>query len=107
AKNKRDAGGAAGGSSSSLNLGQPSPAPSFDGDRTKRVRVEDPEDTTSQKQPKIIDLEDPSNSLSSSLHKLTPGVPAGQFVLPPAFSHGQLFDGNTKMKISLADEAIL
>ncbi|MCI54937.1 hypothetical protein A2U01_0076187, partial [Trifolium medium] len=89
AKNKRDAGGAAGGSSSSLNLGvssdQPSPAPSFDGDRTKRVRVEDPKDTAFQKQPKIIDIEDPSNSLSPSLHKLTPGVPAGQFVLPPAF----------------------
>ncbi|MCI65668.1 hypothetical protein A2U01_0086926, partial [Trifolium medium] len=49
AKNKRDAGGAMGVPSSSLKSGtpsgQPSPAPSFDGDRTKRVRVEDPEDT--------------------------------------------------------------
>ncbi|MCI84593.1 hypothetical protein A2U01_0105871, partial [Trifolium medium] len=53
------------------------------GARTKRVRVEDLDDT-SQKHPKVIDVEDPSNSLSSSLHKLTPGVPAGQFVLPPA-----------------------
>ncbi|MCI51692.1 hypothetical protein A2U01_0072936, partial [Trifolium medium] len=67
AKNRRDAGGAAGGPSSSLKSGtpsgQPSPAPSFDEDRTKRVRVEDPKDTTSRKQPKIIDIEDPSNSL--------------------------------------------
>ncbi|MCI68586.1 hypothetical protein A2U01_0089847, partial [Trifolium medium] len=36
-----------------------------------------------------------------------PGVPAGQFVLPPALSHGQLFDERTKIKISPADEAIL
>ncbi|MCI50246.1 hypothetical protein A2U01_0071490, partial [Trifolium medium] len=90
AKNKRDAGGATGGSSSSLNLGassgQPSPAPSFDGDCTKRAREEDPEDATFRKHPGVIDVEDPSNSLSFSLHKLTPGVPAGQFVLPPAFS---------------------
>ncbi|MCI94598.1 hypothetical protein A2U01_0115896, partial [Trifolium medium] len=46
----RDAGGVAGGPSSSLKSGtpsgQPSPTPSFDEDHTKRVRVEDPEDTT-------------------------------------------------------------
>ncbi|MCI91407.1 hypothetical protein A2U01_0112701, partial [Trifolium medium] len=41
------------------------------------------------------------------LHKPTPGVPAAKFVLPSAFSHGQLFDGETKMTISTADEAIL
>ncbi|MCI63304.1 hypothetical protein A2U01_0084561, partial [Trifolium medium] len=86
-KNKRDASGAAGGPSGSLKSGTPSghlsPAPSFEGDRTKSVRVEDLDDTTSQKHPRIIDVEDPSNFLSSSLHKLTPGVLAGQFVLPP------------------------
>ncbi|MCI63736.1 hypothetical protein A2U01_0084993, partial [Trifolium medium] len=32
---------------------------------------------------------------------------AAKFVLPPAFSHGQLFDGETKMTIPLADETIL
>ncbi|MCI97923.1 hypothetical protein A2U01_0119224, partial [Trifolium medium] len=66
-----DASGAAEGSSGSLRLGTPSgqlsPAPSFEGDRTKRARVEDLDDT-SQEHPKIIDVEDPSNSLSSSLH---------------------------------------
>ncbi|MCI48106.1 hypothetical protein A2U01_0069349, partial [Trifolium medium] len=89
---KRGAIGAVGAPSGSLKSGTPSgqlsPAPSFEVDRTKRARVEDLEDTTFQKHQKIIDVEDPSNSLSSSLHKLTPGVPAGQFVLPPALSHG-------------------
>ncbi|MCI74610.1 hypothetical protein A2U01_0095874, partial [Trifolium medium] len=36
-----------------------------------------------------------------------PGVPAARFVLPPAFSHGSLFDGKTQIAILTADEAIL
>ncbi|MCI71795.1 hypothetical protein A2U01_0093058, partial [Trifolium medium] len=52
-------------------------------------------------------VEDPDNSLGAGLHKLTPGVPAARFVLPPAFSHGQLFDGETHLTIPTADEAIL
>ncbi|MCI61334.1 hypothetical protein A2U01_0082591, partial [Trifolium medium] len=51
--------------------------------------------------------EDPLNSLGVGLHKLTPGVPAAKFVLPPAFSHGRLFDGETQMTIPIADEAIM
>ncbi|MCI91199.1 hypothetical protein A2U01_0112493, partial [Trifolium medium] len=39
---------------------------------------------------RVDDVEDPDNSLGAGLHKLTPGVPAAKFVLPPAFSHGQL-----------------
>ncbi|MCI63190.1 hypothetical protein A2U01_0084447, partial [Trifolium medium] len=62
---------------------------------------------TSRKNRRVDDVEDPDNSLGAGLHKLTPGVPATKFVLPPAFSHGQLFDGDTKMTISPADEAIL
>ncbi|MCI65167.1 hypothetical protein A2U01_0086425, partial [Trifolium medium] len=33
--------------------------------------------------------------------------PAAKFVLPPTFSHGQLFDGEIQMTIPTADEAIL
>ncbi|MCI89025.1 hypothetical protein A2U01_0110313, partial [Trifolium medium] len=50
---------------------------------------------------------DPDNSLDVGLHKLTPGVPAARFVLPPAISHGSLFDGQTQIAIPTADEAIL
>ncbi|MCI53411.1 hypothetical protein A2U01_0074657, partial [Trifolium medium] len=62
---------------------------------------------TSRKKRRVDDVEDPNNSLSAGLHKLTPGVPAAKFVLPPVFFHGQLFDGETKMTISNDDEAIL
>ncbi|MCI96194.1 hypothetical protein A2U01_0117494, partial [Trifolium medium] len=53
------------------------------------------------------DVEDPGNSLGAGLHKLTPGVPAARFVLPPAFSHGTLCDGETQIALPAADEAIL
>ncbi|MCI94593.1 hypothetical protein A2U01_0115891, partial [Trifolium medium] len=33
--------------------------------------------------------------------------PAARFVLPPAFSHGALFDRETQIAVSAADEAIL
>ncbi|MCI88816.1 hypothetical protein A2U01_0110104, partial [Trifolium medium] len=62
---------------------------------------------TSRKSRKVGDVEDPESSLGAGLHKLTPGVPAAKFVLPPAFSHGRLFDGETHMAIPTADEAIL
>ncbi|MCI57017.1 hypothetical protein A2U01_0078268, partial [Trifolium medium] len=56
---------------------------------------------------RLDDVEDPDNSLDAGLHKLTPGVPAARFVLPPAFSHGPLFDGQTQITLPTADEAIL
>ncbi|MCI51601.1 hypothetical protein A2U01_0072845, partial [Trifolium medium] len=74
----------------------------------KRPREDDLDDThTSRKNQRVDDVEDPNNSLDVGLHKPTPGVPAAKFVLPPAFSHGQIFDGETKMTISNVDEAIL
>ncbi|MCI25446.1 hypothetical protein A2U01_0046637, partial [Trifolium medium] len=85
-----------------------SPAPSVEIVHEKRPPEDDLGNThTSRKNRRVDDVEDPDNSLSAGLHRLTPGVPAAKFVLPPAFSHGQLFDGETKMTISNADEAIL
>ncbi|MCI37634.1 hypothetical protein A2U01_0058858, partial [Trifolium medium] len=46
-------------------------------------------------------------SLSAGLHKLTPGVPVADFVLPSVFGHTQLFDGQTKVVVSDAEKAIL
>ncbi|MCI84040.1 hypothetical protein A2U01_0105316, partial [Trifolium medium] len=72
----------------------------------KRPREDDLVDThTSRKSRRVDDVEDPDNSLGAGLHRLTPGVPVARFVLPPAFSHGQLFDGETQMTIPTADEA--
>ncbi|MCI79796.1 hypothetical protein A2U01_0101067, partial [Trifolium medium] len=75
-----------------------SPTPSVEIVHEKRPREEDLGDThASQKSQRLDDVEDPDNSLDAGLHKLTPGVPAARFVLPPAFSHSQLFDGDTQM----------
>ncbi|MCI29244.1 hypothetical protein A2U01_0050453, partial [Trifolium medium] len=100
------------GTSSSALLGVPSdrasPAPSAEIVHEKRPWEDELGEThTSRKSRRVDDVEDPDNSLGVGLHKLTPGVPAAKFVLPPAFSHGQLFDGETKMTILPADEAIL
>ncbi|MCI67233.1 hypothetical protein A2U01_0088491, partial [Trifolium medium] len=74
----------------------------------KRPREDDLGDTqTSRKSRKVDDIEGPDNSMGAGLHELTPGVPAAKFVLPPAFSHGRFFDGETQMTIPTADEAIL
>ncbi|PNX87294.1 hypothetical protein L195_g043381, partial [Trifolium pratense] len=84
AKNKRERGATnAAGASSGLGTSsvQMSPAPSFDTDRSKRIRVEDLDDTTSQK-----------HQISSSFLRPSPH---------------EALDGATKMKISLADEVIL
>ncbi|MCI96699.1 hypothetical protein A2U01_0117999, partial [Trifolium medium] len=61
----------------------------------------------SRKSRRVEDIEDPGNSLGTGLHKLTPGVPAARFVLPPAFSHGAFFDRETQIALPTADEAIL
>ncbi|MCI84494.1 hypothetical protein A2U01_0105772, partial [Trifolium medium] len=62
---------------------------------------------TSRKSRKVGNVEDPESSLGAGFHKLTPGVPAAKFVLPPAFSHGRLFDRETQTAIPTVDEAIL
>ncbi|PNX60117.1 hypothetical protein L195_g051762, partial [Trifolium pratense] len=40
-------------------------------------------------------------------HRLSAGVPADDFVLPPIYAHDTLLTGATKVKINPADEAIL
>ncbi|MCI50819.1 hypothetical protein A2U01_0072063, partial [Trifolium medium] len=74
----------------------------------KRSREDDLGEThTSRHTRRLDDVGDLGASLGAGLHKLTSGVPAAKFVLPPVFSHEQLFDGETKMIVSPADEAIL
>ncbi|MCI80460.1 hypothetical protein A2U01_0101731, partial [Trifolium medium] len=73
----------------------------------KRPREDDLGDShASRKSRRMEDVEDPGNSQGAGLHKLTPGVPAARFVLPPAFSHGALFDRETQIALPTADEAI-
>ncbi|MCI35715.1 hypothetical protein A2U01_0056936, partial [Trifolium medium] len=47
------------------------------------------------------------SSLEAGLHRLTPGVPAADFILPPTFGHDQIFDGQTKVIVPEAEKAIL
>jgi hypothetical protein len=42
------------------------------------------------------------------LHRLSPGVPAGRFVMPALFAHGgEIFDANTEVIIPETDQAIM
>ncbi|MCI91467.1 hypothetical protein A2U01_0112761, partial [Trifolium medium] len=68
-----------------------SPAPSIEIVKEKRGRDEDLEDVISRKNPKL----DAAGGSAAGLHRLTPGQPAGDFILPPAFGHTSLFDGQT------------
>ncbi|MCI87150.1 hypothetical protein A2U01_0108431, partial [Trifolium medium] len=64
-----------------------SPAPSVEIVHEKRSREDDLGDSHAPRKSRRVDnVEDPENSLDDGLHKLTPGVPAARFVLPPAFS---------------------
>ncbi|MCI33161.1 hypothetical protein A2U01_0054377, partial [Trifolium medium] len=83
---------------------QPSPAPSVEVVHEKRDQAKDPKDTTSRKNPRVDTV---GSSLGAGLHKLQPGVPAADFVLPPAFGHEQLFDGQTRMLVPEAAAAIM
>ncbi|PNX68084.1 hypothetical protein L195_g055976, partial [Trifolium pratense] len=47
------------------------------------------------------------NSSNPGPHRLTAGVLADDFVLPPIYAHDTLLTGDTKVKINPADEAIL
>ncbi|MCI79111.1 hypothetical protein A2U01_0100382, partial [Trifolium medium] len=74
-----------------------SPSPSVEIVHEKRPREDDLGDShASRKSRRAEDVEDPGNSMGAGLHKLTPGVPTARFVLPPAFSHGALFDRETQ-----------
>ncbi|MCI72783.1 hypothetical protein A2U01_0094047, partial [Trifolium medium] len=44
---------------------------------------------------------------AAGLHRLTPGHPAKDFVLPPAFGHSPLFYGHTKVVVSNTEKTIL
>ncbi|MCI35664.1 hypothetical protein A2U01_0056885, partial [Trifolium medium] len=69
----------------------------------KRGRDEDLEDVSSRKNPKL----DATGGSAAGLHRLTPGQPAGDFIIPPAFGHTPLFDGQTKVVVSDAERIIL
>ncbi|MCI71813.1 hypothetical protein A2U01_0093076, partial [Trifolium medium] len=56
-----------------------------------------------RKNPKL----DAASGSAAGLHRLTPGHPAEDFVLPPAFGHSPLFDGHTKVVVSNAEKIIL
>ncbi|PNX67934.1 hypothetical protein L195_g063747, partial [Trifolium pratense] len=73
-----------------------SPTNSSVADRSKRFRVNDVEDTSSRQQQEVVDLENQDDSSALGPHRLTPGVPADDFVLPPVFAHGPLLDGKTR-----------
>ncbi|MCI54837.1 hypothetical protein A2U01_0076087, partial [Trifolium medium] len=87
---KKKTAGATGASSSvnpGVSSGRVSPSPSIEILHEKHPHDNDLGDTqTSRKTKKVGDVEDPESSLGAGLHKLTPGVPAAKFVLPPAFS---------------------
>jgi hypothetical protein len=45
---------------------------------------------------------------TQGLHRLSPGIPAGRFVMPALFAHGgEIFDANTEVIIPEADQAIM
>ncbi|MCH80195.1 hypothetical protein A2U01_0000959 [Trifolium medium] len=84
AKNKKMAAGGLG-TSTTMPSGTPSgdvsPTPSIEITHEKRGRGEDLEDTTSRKNQKV---DAAGGSLGTGLHRLQPGVPADDLVLPPA-----------------------
>ncbi|MCI41488.1 hypothetical protein A2U01_0062721, partial [Trifolium medium] len=82
--------------------GRVSPAPSLE-IIEKRGRDGDLEDVTSRKNPRV----DVVGGSASGLHRLIPGHPAEDFVLPPAFGHSPLFNGHTKVVVSDAEKTIL
>ncbi|MCI78286.1 hypothetical protein A2U01_0099556, partial [Trifolium medium] len=69
----------------------------------KRGRDGDLEDVSSRKNLRL----DVVSGSAFGLHRLTPGHPAEDFVLPPAFGHSPLFDGHTKVVVSDAEKTIL
>ncbi|MCI17842.1 hypothetical protein A2U01_0038993, partial [Trifolium medium] len=88
AKNKRQAAAGMGASTSGTLSGNVSPSPSIEITHERFVREDDLEDTSSRKHPKVDTV---SGSRPGGPHRLHPGVPAGNFVLPLAFGHSPLF----------------
>ncbi|MCI25390.1 hypothetical protein A2U01_0046581, partial [Trifolium medium] len=107
AKNAKKKAAAVLGTSSSIPSGTPSghvsPAPSLEIIKEKRRRDEELEEVSSRKNQRV----ETAGGVAAGLHRLTPGQPADDFVLPPAFGHTPLFDGHTKVLVSDAERMIL
>ncbi|GAU37818.1 hypothetical protein TSUD_276360 [Trifolium subterraneum] len=100
-KKRREAGGT---SSSTLNTSaQSSPSKSIDLTGEKRAPEAAPVD---KRPPKVSRTEAGGGSVVGS-HRLVPGRPAEEFVIPPAMGHDCMLDEKTRMKISDADQTIL
>ncbi|GAU35486.1 hypothetical protein TSUD_384410 [Trifolium subterraneum] len=100
-KKRREAGGT---SSSTLNTSaQSSPSKSIDLTWEKRGPGAVPVD---KRPPKVSRIEVGGSSVVGG-HRLVPGRPAEEFVIPSAMGHDCMLDGKTRMKISDADQAIL
>ncbi|GAU28821.1 hypothetical protein TSUD_21580 [Trifolium subterraneum] len=100
-KKRREAGGT---SSSTVNTSaQSSPSKSIDLTGEKRIPEGMPVD---KRPPKSVRTEAGGGSMVGG-HKLVPGRPAAEFVIPPAMGHECLVVGKTSMKISDADQSIL
>ncbi|PNX87460.1 hypothetical protein L195_g043549, partial [Trifolium pratense] len=100
AKNKREA------SSAATTSSAPQSPTASAGDRSKRMRLTG-EETSSQQEREVVDLSGQDDPPNLGSHRLSAGVPADDFVLPPIYAHGVLLTGETKVKINPADEAIL
>ncbi|MCI39669.1 hypothetical protein A2U01_0060901, partial [Trifolium medium] len=94
--------GASGSTPSGTPSGRVSPAASVE-IIEKRGRDVDLEDVSSRKNLRL----DVVGGSASGPHRLIPGHPAEDFVLPPAFGHSPLFDGHIKVVVSDAERAIL
>ncbi|CAJ2640236.1 unnamed protein product [Trifolium pratense] len=99
AKNKREA------SSAATTSSAPQSPTASNVDRSKRTRLE--EETSSQQEREVVDLSGQDDPPRPGPHRLSAGVPADDFVLPPLYAHEKLLTGETKVKIDPADEAIL
>ncbi|CAJ2637853.1 unnamed protein product [Trifolium pratense] len=99
AKNKREA------SSAATTSSAPQSPTASNLDRSKRIRLE--EETSSRQDHVVVDLSGQDDPPLPGPHRLTAGVPAENFVLPPLYAHERLLSGETKVKVDPADEAIL
>ncbi|GAU10743.1 hypothetical protein TSUD_425800, partial [Trifolium subterraneum] len=100
-KKRREVGGT---SSSTLNTSaQSSPSKSIDLTGEKRG----PEATPVDKRPPKVSRTEAGGGSVVGGHRLVPGRPAEEFVIPPAMGHDCMLDGKTRMKISDADQTIL
>ncbi|PNX62473.1 hypothetical protein L195_g053001, partial [Trifolium pratense] len=77
AKNKREA------SSAATTSSAPQSPTASNMDRSKRIRME--EETSSRQEREVVDLSGQDDPSHSGPHRLSAGVPAEDFVLPPIY----------------------